>query len=158
MNRKGTFSIVSILIVVSILLLNNKEEVKSNNLNKVNLNLDTNEVDNFTEKIDDIDELLNFKIEGIIYFGRDTCPYCQNINKLISKELELSNELVIYKFDTDYWRKNEKFNTVLEQYNITSVPTLIKFNNGKIQKSISFDFENSDLSEIQEELSKFLIK
>lgn len=147
MNRKVTFSIVSILIVVSILLLNNKEEVKSNNLNKVNLNLDTNEVDNFTEKIDDIDELLNFKIEGIIYFGRDTCPHCQNINKLISKELELSNELVIYKFDT-----------VLEQYNITSVPTLIKFNNGKIQKSISFDFENSDLSEIQEELSKFLIK
>jgi len=36
--------------------------------------------------------------------------------------------LIIYKFDTDTWKQNEKFQNVLDQYHVKGIPQLIKIN------------------------------
>lgn len=82
--------------------------------------------DNFLTPIENIRLLAENKIIGYVYFGRDTCPFCQVFNKLLCKEVQSNPTLIIYKFDTDTWRQDEKFQDVLEQYHIDKIPLLIK--------------------------------
>lgn len=82
--------------------------------------------DNFSIPIRDIDVLTKNKISGYVYFGRDTCSFCQTFNTLLKAQVQSNPTLIIYKFDTDAWRQDEKFQDVLEQYHIDKIPLLIK--------------------------------
>lgn len=132
-------------------IVNNK-----NKENELTLKIDNKVVyDNFTTKITDINQLIDKNINGYIYFGRDTCPKCLDFNNILEKEYSINKDLLIYKFDTDYWRKDKNFKNVLEQYNISSVPILIKFKDGQIKKTLDIDFDKKNVEEIQKELSSF---
>lgn len=108
--------------------------------------------DNFTTKIDDINKLINDEIVGYIYFGRDTCPACQQFNKFLQKEFNQDKNLLVYKFDTANWRSNEFFRNVLNKYNITEVPMLIKINKDKSYEV----FKSKNENELQLNLHEFL--
>ena len=110
--------------------------------------------DDFSMKINDIDLLVNDNINGIVYFGRDTCPICLHINKFLKQEFSKNNKILLNKFDTDQWRENEKFKIILEKYNIIQVPTLIKINEDKSYESLSFSSYEDD--DVEAQLKEFL--
>lgn len=84
--------------------------------------------DNFLIPIENIHLLTENKIIGYVYFGRNSCPFCQVFNTLLWEEVQSNPALVIYKFDTDTWRQDEKFQDVLAQYYVENIPQLIKIN------------------------------
>ena len=84
--------------------------------------------DDFSIQIENIEDLLDDKIIGVVYFGRDTCPFCLTLNGILKAELDSIENIRIYKFDTDTWREDERFQEVLDKYTITSIPALIRIN------------------------------
>lgn len=113
---------------------------------------------NLKIKIIDINDLINDKIEGLIYFGRDTCPVCNKFNEeFLNKELAENNNLIIYEFNTDYWRDNENFQKILNKYNITKIPTLIKITSDTSYNKFELNSETNISNEtIQLNLKNFL--
>ncbi|AZK45106.1 hypothetical protein [Paenibacillus lentus] len=61
---------------------------------KESVQVDEDINDYFTTKIDDINKLKSGEIIGYVYFGRDTCPVCLYLNKLLEKEYEKNGELL----------------------------------------------------------------
>jgi len=102
---------------------------------------------NFSTPIENIDFLTENKIIGYVYFGRDSCPFCQVFNTLLREEVQSNPALVIYKFDTDTWRQDKNFQDVLNQYRVESIPCLIKINaDGSILTfEVSEDFSDAEV-------------
>lgn len=131
--------IIIVLLVVIIAFQHSNIKALQNNVSMLLTNNNTTMYyDDFSIKINDIEQLTDKEFSGVVYFGRDTCPYCSEFNKLI-KQSELFNNIKIYKFDTDTWRKNQKFNDILKIYNIEEIPVLIKIENGKISARFDYD-------------------
>lgn len=84
--------------------------------------------DDFSIQIENIEDLLDDKVIGVVYFGRDTCPFCLTLNGILKAELDSIENIQIYKFDTDTWREDDRFQEVLDKYRITSIPALIRIN------------------------------
>jgi len=140
-----------ILIIVAIflggLIINNY--IEKNNENKLS---DEIVYDYFSTQIKDINDLKNDKIIGNVYFARDTCPVCLEFNKYLDVEFKKNKDLVLFKFDTDYWRKDKEFRTILDKYSVTEVPMIIRINKDK-----SYDIlKINNQEKIQMELNKFL--
>lgn len=146
-----------ILILTIILLITSMESSKIINKNysfkKESLN-DKEVYDSFTNKITDINQLINNELSGYVYFGRDTCPNCLQFNEFLKEEYIQNEDLLIYKFDTDYWRNDENFTALLDKYKISSIPTLILINNDKSYEILEFNNEN----DIESTLHYFLYK
>lgn len=153
---KKIYIIITVLLCLVPLgfILNNK----INTLRKetISQDIETDIYDDFTIKIDDINKLANNEIQGYLYIGRDTCPICLYFNKYLKNEYNNDSRLVVYKFDTDLWRDDENFKNILNKYNVTSIPALIKLeDNDKFKR---FESDSEDESEIQIDLHKFLYK
>lgn len=149
---------VYIILILTIILLitsieSSKIISKNYSLKKESLN-DKEVYDSFTNKITDINQLINSELSGYVYFGRDTCPNCLQFNEFLKKEYIENEDLLIYKFDTDYWRNDENFTTVLDKYKISSIPTLILINKDKSYEILEFNNEN----DIESTLHYFLYK
>lgn len=105
----------------------------------VNISVVSND---FLPQIQDINTLLNGDFTGFVYIGRDSCPFCLEFNSILKEFYLNDDEIKIYKFDTDFWREDYMFNKVLTNYNINSVPSLLRIdNNGE------FEVLNVNLSE-----------
>lgn len=111
--------------------------------------------DDFSVKIEDIDDLLDDKIIGIIYFGRDTCPFCLTLNGLLKEEIEANKNIQIYKFDTDVWREDERFQEILDKYMVQSIPALIRVNEDLTVDQFVLD-ESQSNEEVLQSLKFFL--
>lgn len=77
-------------------------------------------------------------------------------NEFLKEEYIQKEDLLIYKFDTDYWRNDENFTTVLDKYKISSIPTLILINNDKSYETL--EFNNNNENDIESTLHCFLYK
>ena len=160
MNKiKVAILILSLCLLVSSVLLIYQQKEISNLKSDIDsfINLDTSEksvTDDFSIQVTEIDTLLNNELIGIVYFGRDSCPICSELNSIISQNIDFS-DIKIYKFDTDKWRNNDNFQNVLNKYNITKVPTLVKINtDGTFAHYISDDSFSDE--ELVISLHKFL--
>lgn len=111
--------------------------------------------DDFSISIMDIDSLLQNKVIGVVYFGRDTCSFCLAFNSILRKEYTESKNVTIYKFDTDYWRENDKFQTVLDKYDITNIPALIRIHQDNTFEKYLPDEDDDDI-EVEKSLLLFL--
>lgn len=110
--------------------------------------------DDFTKKIEDINLLLDNSISGFVYVGRDTCPTCLKLNIAILEKVQNDNKLEIYKFDTDFWREDEAYQTVIDKYSIAEVPLLIKIDHyGAVLKSLTL--EDADSEKLSIKLESF---
>lgn len=105
----------------------------------------TGEEDTFSIPISDIQLLMNKEITGLIYFGRDSCPFCALFNGLMKEELQKIDEhIVVYKFDTDVWREHALFQEVLDSYNVKSIPALVRSNEDETVDLFSVSEEMTD--------------
>ena len=143
-----SFTVCLLLIFLMIFLVGCSIEVKSNQ----DPEDDDVVYDYFTDQIEDIDLLLTDEITGFVYFGRDTCPNCLVFNTAMAIEIDSNANLVVHKFDTDYWRENENFKTVLDKYGVTKIPVLINLDNDTFT-TFSYDKDSTDL---QSALHEFL--
>lgn len=126
---------------------------KQDNLTPSTISFNTEETiyDDFTTPINDINKLVNDEITGIVYFGRETCPFCLELNALLKQEFEKNEDLVIYKFDTDQWRESDNFQNILNKYNIKDVPAIIKIN--KDNTFINFaDMNDTEIESIFQDI------
>lgn len=105
-------------------------------------------------KLESIEETIRLKSElSVVYFGRETCPFCNDFIKKINNYLSL-NRNKIYYFDTDKFRNNDKFKYVLDLYEVSEVPDLVKLNNGMIEKYNGEDF--SEFLSVNFQYNKFI--
>ena len=89
------------LIILSAILIYQQKEIsnlKSDIQSFVDLNSQKNVTDDFSIQITEINSILNNEIVGIVYFGRDTCPICTELNSIIIENIDFCS-IKIYKFD-----------------------------------------------------------
>ena len=147
---KCAFGLIWIALVL--LLFN---ELRENKNSKISSETAINkQIDDFSIEINDIEKFLNGEIIGIVYFGRDTCNFCTAFNSILAECYKDVANLEIYKFDTDKWRSDERYDSILEKYNVQRVPTLVKINENK--EVCVFSTEKDTDEEIMKELLKFL--
>ena len=109
--------------------------------------------DDFCEQITNLEDLIQREITGVIYFGRDSCENCLQLNYIL-KQIITDNEYCVYKFDTDTWRESEAYEKVLEMYHVQSVPILVEVDeNGKILSA--FEIDGLKYGEIENGLMDF---
>ena len=97
--------------------------------------------------------MIQREITGVIYFGRDSCENCLQLNYIL-KQIITDNEYCVYKFDTDTWRESEAYEKVLEMYHVQSVPILVEVDeNGKILSA--FEIDGLKYGEIENGLMDF---
>lgn len=153
-----SFLIICLMVLTVLLIYQQKEisNLKTDIKNIISYDSNTEEktIDDFSIQISEINSLLNDEITGVVYFGRDTCPFCSELNNIIKNNINLSN-IKIYKFDTDIWRENNRFQEVLDKYGINDIPVLIKINTD-LTVSIYEPDENSTDEEIISSLYQFL--
>lgn len=154
--RKKIYIIILLVIILMITFVNSSKNINKISYTKKELKIDEDVYDSFTNKITDINDLINNEIYGYIYFGRDTCPICLYINKFLEEEYVENEDLLIYKFDTDYWRNDENFSNILNKYKISTIPTLIRINNDKSYETL--EFHNNNKEDIEVNLNDFLYK
>ncbi len=163
-NMKQKNLIFFIICMVAFLCIGCKADLKSNET-KLFLNAETAQYeiiayetvpDDFSIKIVNIGDLLNDRIVGVVYFGRDSCPFCLTLNGILKSEIDRNSNIIVYKFDTDEWRSNPQFQNVLDKYMIQSIPALIRINADFSVEQFIPDEEKNE-TEIRQALRLFLI-
>lgn len=83
----------------------------------------------------EIEELLdqNNKSKDVILVARKTCSSCISLFPQIRKEIkEIPNVNKVYYYNTDKHRRNPLFENIADSLNLSTVPTVIIIENGKI--------------------------
>ena len=95
------------------------------------------ELDNsrIQEDMKDLKRQLRF-----VYIGRETCPYCREFAPKLKQAAKETNS-TIYYIDTE--NKADELAKFAEQYHIDSIPTILVFKDGQLQKTLT---NNSDIS------------
>ena len=118
-------SIIVVSLIISFTFFMLGAERRAEYPFKYDIPAEESSLDTFSQQITDINSLINKDIIGLIYFGRDTCTECLALNQILDLIAAETEDLVIYKFDTDFWRDDESFDAVLNMYSIDSVPSLV---------------------------------
>ena len=95
------------------------------------------ELDNsrIQEDMKDLKRQLRF-----VYIGRESCPYCKEFAPKLKQAAKETNS-TIYYIDTE--NKADELAKFAEQYHIDSIPTILVFKDGQLQKTLT---NNSDIS------------
>ena len=101
-------------------------------------------------------EFFSQKGSYIVYFGRPTCIECVKLEPVLLDYLESAGTKVYY-FNTDYWKDDPKFEDILSEYQVDSVPMLIKIKSGNYDDKYIPDVSLSE-DELKESLDKFFHK
>ena len=103
-------------------------------------------------------------IDGFVYFGRNTCPFCYRFLPLL-RDVADEERVQVFYFDTDHFRKynlltNDELQDVFANYQITHVPIIIKLVNGKFYDSFTplFSVGEDDTNIVRESARNFLIQ
>lgn len=133
LKNNGKFNcIAKIYIILSVLLISTNIFVTFKNFKYVK-NYDIENVYNYDiENIDNIEvmDILESKKTTTVYFYREDCPYCKEIDKPLKEYLtnnSISN-IKGYSTNSNYKYKKE----IVKSYQIESVPALVKVNNGEV--------------------------
>lgn len=91
--------------------------------------------------------------EGIIYFGKETCPQCTTLESYLVKCFaSLEEDFRIYYFNTNTWREDVLFDDVLKKYHVNGVPYIIYIKDGAVFQVLQIsdlDDERQSLEEIK---------
>lgn len=152
------FLLILCLLLTCVIIYQYKKIVDLNNdIKNIMIDMQNKDdiiIDDFSLPINDIDNLINNDFTGIIYFGRDSCPFCSQFNFILKNNIDIS-QLEIYKFDTDKWRNDTKYQFVLDKYNIENIPALVKITDD--HSIVNYiPKENATNEEVVDSLEKFL--
>lgn len=140
-NEKFNY-IAKIYIILSVILIGTNTIITFENFKYVK-NYDMDNAYNYDiDNIDNIDnievmDILEKKETAIVYFYREDCPYCEEIDNPLKEYLNnnsISN-IKAYSTNSNYRYKEE----IVESYQIKSVPVLIEVSNGEVVDRKYFD-------------------
>lgn len=107
------------------------------------------------QEITDISFFNDAKNE-IVFFGRPTCPSCNELKPILLEVLK-EEQKKIYYFNTDNWRDHKEFETTLQKYNVESLPQLVSIkSDGFIEKDTILDKDFDNPQVIKSKLRNFL--
>jgi len=69
------------------------------------------------ESIDHLYEVLDEDEVSFVYFGRPTCPDCQDFIVILEEVIE-ENSLTVYYFNTDAMRDEEEYDEVIDIFHV----------------------------------------
>lgn len=101
----------------------------------------TNYMEKYTRKkgieanctLEDLEDIITSRKNGIIYFKRDDCPACLEIEEELKKYLEDNNyKYMCYSTTLDKNTRLEEMWEQLDNYGISFVPTLLYIEKGNI--------------------------
>ncbi|PQF23602.1 thioredoxin family protein [Enterococcus mundtii] len=118
-NKKFTsYSIMSILLIIIGFFFYSKPLEPKNTLTLISNS--------------QLQAMVDKKEDAIIYFGRPTCPQCQEFEPLLRKTLA-KNKTSIYYYNTDEARKDnsDTLSNFSAKLDVDTVPTVIKLSKGK---------------------------
>lgn len=86
-------------------------------------------------QIRDANELESI-INGIVYFGRPSCPNCIKFQPTL-KRMITENKTTVYYFNTDYFRENEllteeELSKIFQRFTIEEVPLMVVLTDGSL--------------------------
>lgn len=101
------------------------------------------------ESNSELEDLIeNQQGEILLYFSRSDCLYCETYLELIEKAYEKNKEgfKTIYYYNTKkQYELDEKTDTYLVNLDISTVPALVKVNNGKVISKIDNALNVNDI-------------
>lgn len=157
-HKKSLYIFIFGLITLNIYLFVKNISGSGVTQNAISTEASVNSVyDDFSQKIENINELVDNEITGLVYVGRDTCINCLKFNEILREETNANPSIKIYKFDTDFWRKDDMFQYVLDKYEITQIPVLLKINETTYKKFI-IDNEKMTVDDYRDYLKNFISK
>lgn len=91
-----------------------------------------------------------------IYFGCPTCLECTEFEPYLLDALENNNQ-VVYYYNTSYWKDDPRYDSVISEYHVYSVPLLVKMVDGEYRGTYQFD-PDASAEETKMQLDDFFIK
>jgi hypothetical protein len=108
--------------------------------------------------IDHLYEVLAKDEVSYIYFGRPTCPDCQEFLPILVGAM-LDNSQDVYYFNTDDRREDEEYDEILHIFGVSWVPALYKVQSNTILEEFLLQFsrgaDEGALNECKNELKLF---
>ena len=144
--------ILNVIILIGAVFFINYAETKPNQNQSEEVEIIE---DTFSTPLTSIEQMEDEKFNGVVYFGRDTCPNCLTINEFLKKFHEDNPTETIYKFDTEYWKQDSDYESVLAKYEIESIPLLMKFEKGEVIDRLEFSEEVVTKSEMERIITDF---
>lgn len=91
----------------------------------------------------------------LIYFGRDTCPYCVKLIKNIKNvsDIALREEIPFYYIDKKENLTKEDISLIDEVFDIKYIPCIISVEKNTIK---NFDYEKLESNDYENEFKKFI--
>ncbi len=111
-------------------------------------------------QIRDTNELESI-VNGIIYFGRPSCPNCIKFEPTL-KRMITQNKTTVYYFNTDYFRENEllpeeELGKIFQRFTVEEVPLMVVLTNGSLTGMFNPNrIYNGTQDSMMKELSAFL--
>lgn len=81
-----------------------------------------------------------------VYFGRPSCEYCQAFKPKLESSLKKTGMQALY-YNTDEHRQDEDFTDLMEKFDVTKIPYLIKIKDGVIVDSIFDVSKEQDITD-----------
>lgn len=95
-------------------------------------------IQNFNEiTSDELLSMLDDKKELLVYFGRESCPYCREFVPILNTTSSGKNR-EIYYIDTEETENNMELKKLRENLGVEFVPSLLKFNPDGTYESFDF--------------------
>lgn len=123
------------------------------NLRNITLNNGYESSNYLTISLDNLNDIIKSKKSQLIYIGRPNCPYCKNFDARLGEYLTNNNKTILY-YNTIYDRENNniEMTSTLNKLNVQTVPSIVKLDNGNVEKLITGD----DIDEIFEQTKVLL--
>lgn len=92
------------------------------------------------ESIDQFYDVIADNDVSYIYFGRPTCPDCNDFF-IILEEVVMQNSHLVYYFNTDERKEERDYDDIIEIFRVDWVPSLYKVQNNVIIDAFPLKFE-----------------
>lgn len=101
-------------------------------------------------KVDDATQIEQVKKADVafLYFGKESCPYCQKFRPILEEKMKAAGTDVYY-YDIEARAGDADFSQILGESEVVTVPKLVRFEKGK---PVSF----VDHLSSEEEIAKIL--
>jgi len=97
--------------------------------------------------IDHLYDVIGRDEVSYVYFGRPTCPDCEDF-MIILEDFVSENKILVYYFNTDDLRNEAEYEDIIEVFEVTWVPALYKVQQNAIIDKFPLLFER-DPSDVE---------
>lgn len=95
-----------------------------------------------------------------IYFGRPTCPDCNDFFPILEQVITEKRQKIFY-FNTDTFQNSEGYSEIIDIFKVKWIPTIYKVENNKIVAEFGLRFERNStdlqIEYCKKALNNFLI-